>query len=507
MARAITRPLPTALAGWLGAAPRLPRTDAVRSATQQHTLRAMGALGGEWEDWCSNGGADRLYAGNLDLCLRRNYSCALPGCLLAPWTVVGQESRWMSHGLNVDPSDFDPENFAYTAINDVPRAIYLSTVWGVLPPGARTFFKLPEIACPPDPVLAVLCAFPTSLARGKAEGAGNNGWDRVWDKLLQPLLTHSWEGFLALVNTGFSLPGFYANRVLNTECKSNRHAPQIRAMHCALANYGNLFKLATKPELIKEDYSLREIGDLMVKAADSLQNANDKSFVKTVGKIVFTYATPISVVLKQGTAGVPEALDDICEIITGIKFTRLTALVSKAGGDFKAAASNAIDQGESLKDAQTSSDAINSAKGLGDALDGMVKAFNEIPWPVLQNVGKFLSDAFGIFVGVIKGRITTIEQFVAAANGQPIPSTGSAGGGGGTHQAAPPVAQDNPFGPTTDSRGLTVTTGRSRGVTQGAQTATGGGGAWWALGLAVLSVGAAGVVVYRRKRSRKAKRG
>lgn len=172
---------------------------------------ALGALGGEWEDWCDTAGGRAYYGGDdqgYKICIRDFFGGGLvPG---EPWTDIGRQLRWAASGFLPGLDEYDPEKLLIlTWVNPV-RFNHLMLMAQFVP-GLSEY-------------MTTGAWIPLAFANANARG----GAQYVWDTLVMPALK---DGSKFALNVIFKGPVMsFAIKILESQRDDPDATELVRGM-------------------------------------------------------------------------------------------------------------------------------------------------------------------------------------------------------------------------------------------------------------------------------------
>ncbi len=386
----------------------------------------LGAFGGDWENWCDNGGAERDYDGRGSIC-RREF---LGGGLVpfAPWTVGGKWARLIAAWGIPNPIEFDPENLASLPFRDPLRFAWLcaaSVPASVFAVGAPSLYM--ASFQPPSPA-GILLAIGVATARG--------GTARAWEKVIKPVADANVALALSMLSYGPFRGGFmyYARQ----QSEVPYYPEPVRAVLRYLSESGDLFEAFTKPARFREKSTIEQIGVGIRGMSQAVGFAQGMQ----LGDALALFAEPVSLML----SGAPPAqIGNACiQQVTGVD----PIGVAQLADGWRDASIKTLARTQQAK----YPNAIQLLAGLPNVFESIASAVQKIKLP--GDLTGHLARAIQSFAGSIGGQLGHVQDVQAAATA-PTPAEAARGSYAplplpGQYSPGQPV----PVAPASDARPL-----------------------------------------------------
>jgi hypothetical protein len=307
----------------------------------------------------------------------------------------------VAHALP-SPADYDPERLIVIGLTDPAKFAVLTGAASLVVPGLGAAymaqFLLPQ---------AIGTGLP--LAVGKAVAKG--GWDRVVNNILEPIYKDLGDKAKFLVD--YALNGNSAIARWGVRKVADKLGESVvKAILLAIADSAQIIDVIRNPSQLKEEGTFINLADLIQKVASSgaVGQGGFRDGALATGEVLRALAPSISIILKRGVEGVPDAIDRTAQKVLGFSPKEILALPKEA----QVAIAKAKFSNENGFKLGILNGATTAIKSLADAL-------GKLPW----GVGK----VFTAILGAIEKMVADVQKFLemvkamAANPGAMMPST------------------------------------------------------------------------------------
>ena len=358
-----------------------------------------------WHKWCESNAA-KDYGGSKEIC---RIGCCGSGWKVAgsaPWTFIGRQARFTVQWGIPNPAEYDPENLYVICQTDPARAAWLLAFAGAVSfPISGGLAGVAYVGAfmntPVNPFgIAAFANIVLPLIGVRAALNNQSFFDRLWQKVVQPVFKGNWDQLMSLLTLG-PTPAAALQIMLRKEAERSNpaHSPDVKAFLLALAeNADFLASLKNGPNALREEWAIKKIGTVVRDTIAPKIQGSAGYVVSKLGRALVVHGKPISLMLNG--KGV-EALDEFSYNIFGVHWLPLYNGVKTTRDEAK----------RHLADEKiTSDEALQLLKLVQEGMEALQQALSSVQW---ANLAKIVSDGLNVFTAAVQGKITTIEQLRA----------------------------------------------------------------------------------------------